>query len=351
MKCAKIDLRSDTMTQPTPAMRKAMASAEVGDDVYGEDPSVNRLQERAAEIFGREAALFLPSGTMANQIAIKIYTKPGQEVVCEERAHVYTSELGMMAVFSGCMAHPVWSEDGILTWNAIEPQIRSTSGKYGGTSLVSIENTANFAGGTVYTVSATSDICIKARQRGIPVHLDGARIFNAACVLGVNVSDLTQETDSLMFSLSKGLGAPAGSILLGTAEFIAEARHLKKMLGGGMRQVGILAAAGLIALNEAPKGLELDHENARLIAEGLAELSSLHLVSKVVTNIVVVEVSDTRLDSKEVVSRLATAGVLANPINARAFRLVTHRDVSRADCEQAVKIIRHVLSSQLDAAT
>jgi threonine aldolase len=236
----------------------------------------------------------------------------------------------MMAVFSGCMAHPVWSEDGILTWNAIEPQIRSTSGKYGGTSLVSIENTANFAGGTVYTVSATSDICIKARQRGIPVHLDGARIFNAACVLGVNVSDLTQETDSLMFSLSKGLGAPAGSILLGTAEFIA--------------------AAGLIALNEAPKGLELDHENARLIAEGLAELSSVHLVSKVVTNIVVVEVSDTRLDSKEVVSRLATAGVLANPINARACRVVTHRDVSRADCEQAVKIIRHVLSSQLDAA-
>lgn len=346
MQDAVIDLRSDTMTQPTPQMRHAMSVAKVGDDVYGEDPTVNRLQERAAEIFQREAALFVPTGTMANQIAIKIHSRPGQEVICEERAHIVTSELGMAAAFAGCLVRPLRADDGILGWKEIEPHMRAPMGKYGGTSLIVIENTANFAGGTVYPVQVSQEVCDKAHQRGVPVYLDGARIFNAAVALGVSVAQITSGFDSLMFSLSKGLGAPVGSVLVGDAAFIAEARQVRKMLGGGMRQAGILAAAGLIALEEGPAQLQGDHENASILSAGLADIACDEIrAAKAMTNIVLVEVRAPGCDAGSLVKQLAAVGVLANAIGANTVRFVTHRDVSRADCKRAVELIRQVFQA------
>ena len=346
MNRAIIDLRSDTVTQPTPEMRRAMAEAKVGDDVYGEDPTVNELQRRSAEIFGREAALFVPSGTMANQIAMKIYLRPGQEVICEERAHIFNSELGMMAVFAGGLGRPVWAQDGILTWELIRKQLRRPGAKYAGTGLISVENTANFAGGMIYPVSVTREICDQSHQLGIPVFLDGARIFNAAVGLGVTVSELTRDFDALMFSLSKGLGAPVGSVLVGNADFIEEARQVRKMLGGAMRQAGILAAAGLLALDHGPANLQTDHENAKFLARGVDAISRLRVdEAKVLTNIVVVATAGSGLTAPNLVSRLAERGLLASAIMPDTVRVVTHRDVNRGDCERAVQIIGEVLAS------
>jgi threonine aldolase len=344
MKGPIIDLRSDTVTQPTPQMRLAMSRAEVGDDVYGEDPTVNQLQQKAAEIFEREAALLVPSGTMANQIAIRIYTRAGQEVICEERAHIFNSELGMMAAFTGCLVRPIWAQDGILTWTLIEPYLRRVGTKYGSTGLIALENTSNFAGGTIYPLNVAKEICDRAHEVGIPVFLDGARIFNAAVRLGIPVAEIGRKFDSLMFSLSKGLGAPVGSVLVGSADFIEEARHIRKMLGGAMRQAGILAAAGLLALKDGPSHLHVDHENAKFIASGLAELPCLRIdAEKVTTNIVLMETTGTCLSSPDLVIGLAAQGVLANAIGPDTLRLVTHRDVSRTDCEQALRIIRQIL--------
>ena len=260
-----IDLRSDTVTKPSDAMRRAMAAAEVGDDVYGEDPTINRLQERAAEIFEKEAALFVPSGTMGNQIAVKVHTKPGQEIVIEERGHVLNYELGASAVFSGVTIRPVKSVDGsgMLTWAEIAA-VLSTDCIYDHTQtgLLCLENTHNLAGGRVMSAAFCAELCENAHANGLPVHMDGARIFNAAIALNESVADLTRHCDTVQFCLSKGLGAPVGSILLGSGEFIDEARIWRKRLGGGMRQAGILAAAGIIALEESPKRLHEDHANA-----------------------------------------------------------------------------------------
>src|SRR5947209_2330002 len=267
-----IDLRSDTVTKPTPAMRRAMAEAKVGDDVYGEDPTVNRLQERAAEIFEKEAALFVPTGSMGNQIAVKLHTRPGQEVVIEERGHIYNFEMAAMAAVSGTLARPVRSLDGsgILTWDEIESALHVGGAYYvAPTGLIALENSHNLAGGTLLTRERAEDICEHAHARNLPVHLDGARIFNAAAALNDSVAELTRPVDSVMFCLSKALGAPVGSMLLGSRAFIEEARGWRKLLGGGMRQAGVLAAAGLIALEEAPKRLHEDHANARRFAEGL----------------------------------------------------------------------------------
>jgi threonine aldolase len=324
-------------------MRRAMADAKVGDDVYGEDPTVNRLQELAAETFEREAALFVPSGTMANQIALKIYLRAGQEVICEERAHIFNSELGMIAGFAGGLVRPVWAKNGILTWDLIAAQLRRPGLKYGSTGLIALENTSNFAGGTIYPIAVIKDICERARGASLPVFLDGARVFNAAVALSVGVSDLTRGFDSLMFSLSKGLGAPVGSILLGTTEFIEEARQIRKMLGGAMRQAGILAAAGLLALTEGPLRLNLDHENARFLATGIAEVHGLRVFpEKIETNIMLLDTRDSSFDAPKFARMLANEGVLVNAIGAYTVRLVTHRDVSRADCELAVQLIRRV---------
>src|SRR5215471_13354294 len=237
-----IDLRSDTVTRPTPAMRQAMANAEVGDDVYGEDPTVNRLEREAAALFGKEAAILVPTGTMGNQIAIRLHTQHGQEVICEARSHVLDWEMAMMAAFSGCLARSVAAERGILTWEHIRPAIGAKIYYRAQTGLISLENTHNMAGGTVTPLPVFEEIWQEARNAGLPVHLDGARVFNAATALGMGVRELTRGFDTVMFCLSKGLGAPAGSMLVGSAKSIERARIHRKALGGGMRQAGVLAA-------------------------------------------------------------------------------------------------------------
>ncbi len=251
-----IDLRSDTVTRPTPAMRRAMAEAEVGDDVYGEDPTVNRLEQRAAEIMGKEAGLFVPTGTMGNTIGVKVHTQHGQEVICEARAHLLDWELSMTAWFSGCLVRPVLADNGILRWDDVRTAIRPGGAHSAPTSLLEVENTHNMAGGTVYPMDVLADVCGHAHDAGLRVHLDGARIFNAACHLNKPVRELAAHADTVMFCLSKGLGAPAGSMLVGTQEAIDRGRLYRKRLGGAMRQVGVLAAAGLdrARRNAAPAG-------------------------------------------------------------------------------------------------
>jgi threonine aldolase len=342
-----IDLRSDTVTRPTPAMRRAMAEAEVGDDVYREDPTVNALEKRAAEIMGKEAGLFVPTGTMGNTIAVKVHTEHGQEVICESRAHVLDWELAMLAWFSGCLLRPVATSDGILRWKDIEAAIRPTSSHSAPTTLVEIENTHNMAGGAVYPMDVLEDICAHAHDRGLKVHMDGARIFNAACHLNRPVRDLAGPADSVMFCLSKGLGAPVGSMLVGTAEAIDRARGYRKRLGGGMRQAGVLAAAGLIALEEMPHRLGEDHANARFLAGELAKLPGIQIdPARVQTNIVIFDISATGLATTELTAALKTRGVLMNGINPRQMRAVTHFDVSREQCATAIAAISEAFAEK-----
>jgi len=341
-----IDLRSDTVTRPTPAMRRAMAEAEVGDDVYGEDPTVNRLERRAAEILGKEAALFVPTGTMGNTIGVKLHTRHGQEVICEARSHVFNYELSMLAWFSGCLARPVLAEDGILSWAQIREQVRPLHPHFAPTGLIELENTHNMAGGTVYPTAVIDEICDGAHEAGLKVHLDGARIFNAAVYLGEPVSRMTAKCDTVMFCLSKGLCAPAGSLLCGTQADIARARLYRKRLGGGMRQAGVLAAAGLIALEEHPARLAEDHANARFLAEALARIPGIGVkLETVQTNIVIFDVAATRFSPAELSARLKARGVLINGVNSRLMRLVTHHDVTRAACERALAVIAETVDA------
>lgn len=334
-----IDLRSDTVTRPTAKMRAAMAEAEVGDDVYGEDPTVNRLEARAAEVFGREAGLFVPTGTMGNQIAIRLHTEHGLEVVCESRAHVLDWEMGMTAAFSGCTLRTVTAERGILTWELVRAAIFQDVHFHASTGLICIENTHNMAGGTVIPVATAREICDGAHAMGLPVHLDGARVFNAAAALGVGVSELTSGFDTVMFCLSKGLGAPVGSMLVGSAAAMERARHFRKSLGGGMRQAGVLAAAGLIALEEMPARLGEDHANARLLAEAVAECDAAELnMATVQTNIVIFKLRKGG-DATAFCDALKAKGVLASWIGPRAVRFVTHFDVDREACEQAARAV------------
>lgn len=342
-----IDLRSDTVTRPTPAMRKAMAEAEVGDDVYGEDSTVNILQEKAAEIFGKEAALFVPTGSMGNQIAVKLHTKPGVEVIIEERGHIYNYEMGTPAVVSGVMIRPVRSknENGMLTWAEIESALHINQPYYAcPTGLICLENTHNFGGGSVMSAEQTGEICEKAHQLNLPVHLDGARIFNSAVAQYDTVANLSKDVDSVQFCLSKGLGAPVGSMLLGKKDFIAEAKVWRKRFGGGMRQVGILAAAGLIALTESPKILHIDHENAKRLAEGVANIKGISIdAEKVETNIVIFDISETGKTSAQICENLKENGVLAIPFG-KAIRMVTHYDVSRDDIEETLEYLNKILA-------
>jgi len=345
-----IDLRSDTVTLPTAAMRQAMAAAEVGDDVYGEDPTINRLEARAGEIFGREAAIFVPSGSMGNAIAIKLHTRPGQEIICEERGHVFNYEMGMLSWFSGCVVRPVAAPDGILTWDLVRAKLSAKIYYLAQTGLVSLENTHNMAGGAVMPQAVLDGICDGAHKAGIPVHLDGARVFNAAVSLGVPVDQLTAKCDSVMFCLSKGLGAPVGSMLTGRKACIAEARRVRKALGGGMRQAGVLAAAGLIALEEGPKRLHEDHENARLLAEGLAQVPGISIDPRTVqSNILIADVAGTGMSSTEISGKLAEHGVRANGVNPQTMRFVTHLDVSREQCKTALRAIEQVCAARVSA--
>ena len=343
-----IDLRSDTVTRPTPAMREAMAAAEVGDDVYGEDPTVNRLEQRAAEIFGREAALFVPTGTMGNQIALRLHTRPGQEIITESRSHILDWEMAMAATFSGCLIRAVAAPRGVLTWAHIEPVIYKRGGFRADTGLIELENTANLAGGSVTPLAVLEEIWAEAAKRNLPVHLDGARIFNAATTLGGDVFEgaraLTRGFNTVMFCLSKGLCAPVGSMLVGSKESMAEARIFRKALGGGMRQAGVLAAAGLIALEEMPLRLHEDHAHARMLAGTLARIPEVEIdLDGVETNIVIFGLR-TRM-ATEVSAALKGRGLLISSIGPRALRLVTHNDAARTVCIRAGEILAEELDS------
>jgi threonine aldolase len=325
-------------------MRAAMAEAEVGDDVYGEDPTVNRLEARAAEVFGREAALFVPTGTMGNQVAIRLHTEHGQEVVCEARAHVLDWEMGTAAAFSGCTMRPVAAERGILTWELVRGAIYRNVAFHASTGLICVENTHNMAGGTVTPVATARQICEGAHALGLPVHLDGARIFHAATALGIGVRELSAGFDTVMFCLSKGLGAPVGSMLVGSAEAMARARLFRKALGGGMRQAGVLAAAGLIALEEMPARLGEDHANARLLAKAVAAHKAAEIdMETVQTNIVIFKLRGGG-DAAAFCAMLKANGVLASGIGPRVVRFVTHFDVGRVECARAAGVVGELLA-------
>jgi len=337
---AVIDLRSDTVTRPSDRMRQAMAVAEVGDDVFFEDPTVNRLQDVAADMFGREAGLFVPSGSMGNLVCIQAQTEPGQEVICDSEGHVYSYEMAAMSAIAGVQPRVLEGEDGILNWDQIDDAIRPASYHRAETTMVSLENSHNMAGGTVYPQALSDEICERAHERGLKVHLDGARIFNAAVALEKDVADITRSFDSIQFCLSKGLGAPVGSLVLGSRDLIDKCRRLRKMLGGGMRQVGIIAAAGIVALEEGPLRLHEDHANARVLAERLAGVDGLDIdAGKIQTNIVIFGVGETGFDSTAFLSELRNRGVLAVPIDRKRVRMVTHLDVTRDQVERAVEVV------------
>ena len=341
-----IDLRSDTLTTPSAAMRRAMAEAEVGDDVFLEDPTINRLQQRAAEIFQREASLFVPSGTMGNLTSIVAHTRPGQEVICEETGHVYNYEMASMCAVGGVLPRVVAGQDGILSWAGIEPAIRPKVYYRPQTALIALENTHNMAGGTVYPTAVVEEICDRAHAQGILVHLDGARIFNAAAYLKTNVAEITRKFDSIQFCVSKGLGAPVGSLIVGSREFIERCRPIRKMLGGGMRQAGVLAAAALVALEEGPGRLRIDHENASLLARGLAAIPGIRLdPAKVQTNIVIFGVEG-GMGSAEFLEALRKRGVIALPVDAARVRMVTHLHIERAGIEAAISAVAEVMKKR-----
>jgi threonine aldolase len=340
-----IELRSDTFTLPTPAMRRAMAEADVGDDVYGEDPTINRLEQRAAEIFGKEAALFVPTGSMGNTIALKVHTRHGEEIICDHRAHILDWELAMLGWFSGCIPRSTPTEDGILTWAHVEPLIRPAGDFATPTALVHIEHSHNMGGGTLYPIERIDEICDRAHERKLKVHMDGARVFNASAASGHSPARIASKVDTVMFCLSKGLGAPVGSMLVGTNQAMEQARFYRKCLGGGMRQAGVLAAAGLIALEEMPKRLAEDHANAKLIAERIAGLRGIELdLAKVQTNIVIFDIAGTGLTATDFTARLKAKGVRAAGVGGTRIRFVTHFNVSRAECEQAAQAVRDILN-------
>lgn len=338
-----IDLRSDTVTQPTPDMRRAMAEAEVGDDVYGEDPTIARLEELGADMMGKEAAVFVPSGTMGNQIAVLAQTTPGDEIILEAEAHVFYYEVGGLARLGGLQTRTVPGEHGRIRPEQVAAAVRDENIHFPRTTLLCLENTHNRAGGTVLTVEQTAALAAVAHEHGLNVHLDGARVFNAAVALGVPVADLAAPCDTVMFCLSKGLSAPVGSLVAGPAATIARVRQFRKLLGGGMRQAGVLAAAGLIALQHMPARLAEDHEHARRLALGLAELPGVQVdLETVQTNIVIFHLSGS-VSGPALVSGLREHGVLANATGPKSVRFVTHKDITAADIDTTVQAVAGLL--------
>ena len=334
---ARIDLRSDTVTKPSDQMRQAMAAADVGDDWYGDDPTVNRLQDRAAELTGKEAAIYLPTGTMCNQVAMHAYVRAGHFAVCEATAHTGRTEANSSAVLSGiAFSYLAAPERGLLTGEQVAAALAPDQSDVSVVDLVTIENTHHVGGGSVHSVTGVRDIAAVCRDAGVPLYLDGARIFNACVVAEVPVSAYASEATALMFCLSKGLGAPIGSILAGDREFIREARRLKILFGGAWRQAGILAAAGMIALEDGPKRLQEDHDNARALAEGVAELLPGSVEPELIeTNIVFIDVSGTGRDAALWRERLAAEGVLVTIIGRR-IRMLTHVGIGAADIQTAL---------------
>lgn len=331
-----IDLRSDTVTKPTPEMRKAMAEAEVGDDVYGEDPTVNRLEALAAEMFGKEAALFVASGTMGNQVSIMAHTQRGDEVIVEADSHIYWYEVGAMAVLSGVMPRPIKGKNGAMDPDEVRRAIRPKDIHFPRTSLITIENTHNRSGGRVVPLENFKAIYQVAKEHGLKVHVDGARIFNASIAANVPVKEYAKYADSLMFCLSKGLCAPVGSIVVGDRQSIERARKARKMLGGGMRQAGVLAAAGIVALTKMVDRLREDHENAKFLALKLREIGYLVDPEEVETNMVILKTDNLKLNAHQFLEAMRKRGVLAVAFSDSSIRLVTHKDVSRKDIERAL---------------
>ncbi len=349
-----IDLRSDTVTRPTPAMRRAMAAAEVGDDVYREDPTARRLEELAAATLGFPAALFVPTGTMGNQVAVHLHTKPGSEVIIEARGHIANFEMGAMAVWSGALPRPIVTARGLLEPAQVEAVISPNVSYRTPTRLLALENTHNLWSGLPMDAARTRALADVAHARGVAVHLDGARIFNAAAALGTTAAELASGCDTVMFCLSKGLAAPMGSMLCGSREAIEEAVRVRKLFGGGMRQIGVVAAAGIVALTEMVQRLPEDHANARRLAEGLAGLPAVEIdPADVRTNIVVFRLRAERVPgegprtpAQRFVAGLAERGVACGAFGATEVRMVTHYEVTAADVETALAAARQVLAEK-----
>jgi threonine aldolase len=340
---SRIDLRSDTVTRPTPAMRKAMAEAEVGDDVFGEDPTVNRLQERAAEALGKETALFVPSGIMANQLAVRLLTHPGDEVIIEAQAHIFHYEAGAGGALSGIQFYPLAGARGVLEADQVADAIRTDEYYLPPTRLICLENTHNRGGGTIYPIEKIKAIAKIARSRGVSMHLDGARIFNASIASGIPPTEYAKPFDTASFCLSKGLGAPVGSMVCTTTDRIPLLRRLRRMFGGGMRQAGILAAAGLYAMEHNINRLAEDHAHAKKLATALADLPGVSIdPDHVETNIVIFDISKTRYSPPQAVEALKKEGVLVVPFGKTLLRAVTHLDVSAKDIEMAIAAFRKV---------
>jgi threonine aldolase len=341
-----VDLRSDTVTKPTPEMRAAMANAEVGDDVYGDDPTVNKLQEMSAEILGKEDALFVASGTMGNLLALLVHCQRGDEVIVGNQSHIYLNEAGGMAALGGIQPCPVQNQpDGTLALDDILASIRTEDVHHPITRLVCIENTQNICGGVPLSVEYTRQVGELAHRNGLSLHIDGARIFNAAVAQNVSVKELAAPADSIMFCLSKGLSSPVGSVLAGTRKFIARARHLRKMLGGGMRQVGILAAAGIVSLETMIERLDDDHARARKLADGLRQVKGLVVdAGSPFTNMVYFNLSEeVALDAGQIAVKMKERGILVDNESPRRFRLVTHCWVDDAGVERAVAAFADVI--------
>jgi len=337
------DLRSDTVTKPTAEMRQAMAKAEVGDDVYGEDPTVRKLETLGADLVGHEAALFVPSGTMGNQLAILTHTRRGDEVIADSNAHIVYYEVGACAVLSGVQLRTIQGCNGYIEPAAIEEAVRGKDLHFPESRLLCLENTHNRSGGTVVSPEAMHRMIQAAHGKGLRVHLDGARIFNAATALGVKADRLTGACDSVMFCLSKGLAAPVGSLLAGKADFIEQSRKYRKMLGGGMRQAGVLAAAGIVALQKMIGRLGEDHLNATALAKGIAEIKGMQIdLASVQTNMVVFDISGLHTTMELFLGRLAEEGVLAGPVGSSKVRMVTHKDISAKDIPTVIRIINKV---------
>ena len=340
-----VDLRSDTVTKPTPEMREAMAEAEVGDDIYGDDPTVNQLQVKAAEMLGKEAALFVPSGTMGNLLALLVHCSRGEEVICGDKSHIYVNEAGGMAALGGIYPHPVPNQkDGTLRFEDIRASIQPDDSHRTITRLVCIENTQNMCGGVVLSVEYTKQVGQLAKEYGLKFHIDGARIFNAAAALNVDIKELVAPADSVMFCLSKGLVAPIGSMLVGSKEFIAKAHRLRKMLGGGMRQVGVMAAAGLVSLDKMTGRLKQDHARAKNLYEGLKQVKGLRLEAEPVSNMVYFSLADhITLTENQICAEMKKYGVMVDWSAPRQFRLVTHYWVDDAGVEKTVKALGELL--------
>ncbi|RSD25519.1 low-specificity L-threonine aldolase [Mesobacillus subterraneus] len=334
-----IDLRSDTVTKPTEEMRKAMYNAEVGDDVYKEDPTVRELEETAAEILGKEAALFVTSGTQGNQIAVLTHCRPGQEILLEEESHIFYYESGAVAALAGVQTRTVPGSRGAMDPKDIFQAIRTEDIHYPETGLICIENTHNRAGGAVVPAANMEAIYSIASANKVPVHLDGARLFNAAAAAGIDVKEFSKSTDTVQICLSKGLGAPVGSIIAGSEKFIHTARKWRKRLGGGMRQAGVIAAPGLIALTKMKDRLGEDQWNAKVLAEAIEEIPGLKLARQPETNIIVADVEGLNITSSQFVDQLKTEGVISGTFGPTFVRFVTHFDVSEDDIQKAIEAI------------